>query len=215
MMDPGLSFIQGDLWAPQQRHSVAALDSLNYNHAYRPVESDYDPVALREDDYCPYCQKSEVLRDFCSCVSTDRSQGSGSHCDCAGSCTCVTCKPWRQQDQTSQSSIVNRGRNRIRFAEDTGMTSHVKDNSDSHQHHQSLSQSPAYRRRQSRSLHSNVDREREMAIAARETGIRNVRRRTMSAGAPNDVRVFLKHSSFCECCGSGVGCQCGRICYCD
>ncbi|KAI9599214.1 hypothetical protein BDF19DRAFT_410587 [Syncephalis fuscata] len=224
-MDPGLSFVQGELqteenlWPRRQRHSVATLgNGLNYNHQFRPVESDYDPITLREDDYCPYCQKSEVLHDFCSCVNTERGQHTDMRCDCTETCSCATCKPYRQQGGSGRTAAT-RGRTQTRLTQDTGMTSQVMggggDNSLAQQQQQAAQFTPYYRRRQSYSLHSNADREREMAIAARECGIRNLRRRTMSAGTPNDVRVFMKHSTLCECRGSGVGCQCGRICYCD
>ncbi|RKP25017.1 hypothetical protein SYNPS1DRAFT_22956 [Syncephalis pseudoplumigaleata] len=219
-MDPGLSFVQGVLQTEEQLWPAQAADSspamlgneLNYNHAYRTANLDYDPVGLREEDYCPYCQKSEVLRNFCSCVNAERGQRADVRCDCAHTCSCVTCKPWREQNPTSLHPAAERGRSTVRFAPDTDMTSQVNDRPLSSLPPSALA---AYRRRQSHSLHSNADREREMAMAAHESGIRNVRRRTMSAGVPRDMRVFLKHSSFCECRGSGVGCQCGRICYCD
>lgn len=218
-MDPGLSFVQGELqteerlWPDQTDRSMSTLgNGLNYNHSYRPISSDYDPVELREEDYCPYCQKPEVLRNFCSCVSAERGQRTEVQCDCTSTCSCVTCKPWRQQGPASPQPVPERGRSTVRFAPDTDMTSQVDGQQPAS--HQPPS-AAAYRRRQSHSLHTNADREHEMAIAARECGIRNLRRRTLSTGTPHDIRVFMKHSSFCECRGSGVGCQCGRICYCD
>jgi len=164
---------------------------------------------IEDEGYCPHCQKSEVLRDFCSCVNTERGQRTTTHCDCTNSCNCRTCRPWRHT--TRNGGRGNTGR---LATDDASMTSQVMGNDivDS-----SWPSSSPHRRQQSQSFHStDFERERAMAIAARNTDSRILRRRrTMSFSGPSNVRVFVKHSSFCECRGSGVGCQCGRMCHCE
>jgi hypothetical protein len=169
------------------------------------------------DITCPNCCRSAVLRDVCKCVDSSHTQRHGRqtnddtkiYCDCEMGCDCRSCKPWLNSARAQAS--------RARAALERYQAFSEAQQQDLWRAQQPASDTGFIPRRQ-HSFTNTIPIQQAAPLHGTDPSNQwkrdRQRRRTISASVAGENRVFMKHTRCCECRGSGVGCQCGRFCYC-